>query len=226
MSGPNLCFHSVCPVDCGSHGRCEAGSCVCDAGWQGVACKEPQCPNSCSGNGECLFAGPDQPASCTCSHGWSGKDCSVPAAFAQVPALCINDCSGHGKCVKGECICNSGFAGVACNDLDFEGGFDSPKVVKQTATLSSDSQAQQILEVVHHRHHHKAEKNPTSKVASEIFELSKKAAHVEAALMEAAQEVKVVNDIPEVNHFKQPKVSFLQESTLRKGHRAHVEMKP
>lgn len=133
--------------------------------------------------------------------------------------------------MNGECICNSGFAGVACNDLDLEGALDSPKVVKQTATLRSDSQAEQILEVVHHRHHHKAETDPSSKVANEIFELSKKTAHVEAALIEAAQEVKVVNDIPEVNHHKLPKASFLQESTLRQGHRhvarhAHVEMKP
>lgn len=119
--------------------------------------------------------------------------------------------------------------GVTCNDLDLEGALDSPKVVRQTATLGSDTKAQQILEVVHHRHHHQVGKDATSKVANEISELSKKTAHVEAALIEAAEEV--VSDIPEVNHYKLPKVSFLQESTLREGHRhlashRHVEMKP
>lgn len=108
--------------------------------------------------------------------------------------------------------------------MDLEVDLDSPKVVKQTATLGSDTKAQQILEVVHHRHHHKVEKDATSKVANELSELSKK-----TTLIEAAEEV--VSDIPEVNHHKLPKVSFLQESTLREGHRhmashKHVEMKP
>lgn len=81
------------------------------------------CPNQCSSNGYCK-------SNCTCFPGFHGVDCSLrvcPSGRAWVD-LPHNDnlahanfteCSNMGKCnrLSGECECNFGYTGAACERL-------------------------------------------------------------------------------------------------------------
>ena len=137
--------HAVCPSGpvngagfdgeeavCSGHGYCAdannkdepgygAGSCVCDADWQGDKCQIPQCPRSipratggtrprpCGG----LTQGVCQKSVCFCRAGFSPPDCATPE--------CPNDCSGHGVCRSFDetprCACDAGFDGDDCSKL-------------------------------------------------------------------------------------------------------------
>ena len=43
----------LCDLECGEHGACEAGRCVCDQGWYGDTCGVQTCDPRCSQHGEC-----------------------------------------------------------------------------------------------------------------------------------------------------------------------------
>ena len=77
------------------------------------------CPNNCSKNGDCNSLG-----ICECSNGFIGGDCSIRtcptgrafsdvAEFADIAHKFVV-CSGRGACVKGNCVCDAGFTGTAC----------------------------------------------------------------------------------------------------------------
>uniref|UniRef100_A0A8C2PYQ0 Tenascin C n=1 Tax=Cyprinus carpio TaxID=7962 RepID=A0A8C2PYQ0_CYPCA len=82
----------------------ETCSCVCEPGWKGVNCSEPECPNFCQDQGRC------EDSKCICFEGFGGEDCSI-----ELMKTCPNDCHEHGKCVDGKCVCNEGFAGEDCS---------------------------------------------------------------------------------------------------------------
>ncbi|XP_063702096.1 teneurin-m isoform X2 [Culicoides brevitarsis] len=96
------------------------------------------CPNGCSGNGQCLlghcqcnpgFGGDDCSESvcpvlcsqkgeyingeCQCNPGWKGKECQLRHDECEVP-----DCNGHGHCVTGKCSCVRGYKGKFCEEVD------------------------------------------------------------------------------------------------------------
>uniref|UniRef100_A0A8C1IWF1 Tenascin C n=1 Tax=Cyprinus carpio TaxID=7962 RepID=A0A8C1IWF1_CYPCA len=75
----------------------ETCSCVCEPGWKGVNCSEPECPNFCQDQGRC------EDGKCVCFEGFGGEDCSIE--------LCPVDCSENGECIDGACICAEGFIG-------------------------------------------------------------------------------------------------------------------
>lgn len=76
---PHLPLHlPVSAVDCadpqcGGHGVCVRGECVCSAGWAGVSCDDPlpACQEQCSGHGTYLT----ESDTCTCQPNWTGPDC-------------------------------------------------------------------------------------------------------------------------------------------------------
>uniref|UniRef100_A0A8C2JFC4 Tenascin C n=1 Tax=Cyprinus carpio TaxID=7962 RepID=A0A8C2JFC4_CYPCA len=82
----------------------ETCSCVCEPGWKGVNCSEPECPNFCQDQGRC------EDSKCICFEGFGGEDCKDCSM-----KTCPNDCHEHGKCVDGKCVCNEGFAGEDCS---------------------------------------------------------------------------------------------------------------
>ena len=61
---------------------------------------------------------------CECASGFTGGDCSVRScpsgsAFSDIAesadtAHQSTVCSGRGDCVAGNCACNNGFTGIAC----------------------------------------------------------------------------------------------------------------
>ncbi|XP_059404296.1 tenascin-like isoform X5 [Carassius carassius] len=79
----------------------ETCSCVCEPGWKGVNCSEPECPNFCQDQGRC------KDGKCVCFEGFNGEDCSIE--------LCPVDCGENGECIDGACICAEGFIGEDCS---------------------------------------------------------------------------------------------------------------
>jgi hypothetical protein len=153
------CNLRVCPKNCMQHGRCLSnGRCKCDPGfkgkacsiryvvngkcsivskkctcfevdsvnatfagqrWRGPACLAKTCPNNCTSpvNGVCQADG-----HCACRKGeWTGRDCSVP--------VCLNLCSGKGKCRQGACKCDEGYSGKDCSTFDSQ--YECPKACNQ-----------------------------------------------------------------------------------------------
>ncbi|XP_069868378.1 tenascin isoform X1 [Dipodomys merriami] len=78
----------------------EGCGCVCEPGWKGPNCSEPECPGNCSLRGQCLDG------QCVCAAGFAGADCSEPA--------CPSDCNDQGRCVQGACVCFEGYTGPDC----------------------------------------------------------------------------------------------------------------
>nr|CAA39751.1 precursor tenascin protein [Mus musculus] len=78
----------------------EGCGCVCEPGWKGPNCSEPDCPGNCNLRGQCLEG------QCICDEGFTGEDCSQLA--------CPNDCNDQGRCVNGVCVCFEGYAGPDC----------------------------------------------------------------------------------------------------------------
>jgi len=102
--------------DCSGNGVCEDGVCLCAPGW-GLdpaknatnatnMCADSICPVPCGDHGFCDHG------MCRCQQGWSGPNCRDPQ--------CPGDCSGHGICSQpspnwpGECTCDNGYGGSAC----------------------------------------------------------------------------------------------------------------
>lgn len=77
--------------------------CLCDEGWSGAACDEPDTPpcdeTNCV-NGECQEDG-----TCLCAEGFTGPECTCG------PDVCIN-----GTCQDdGTCLCDDGYEGEDCS---------------------------------------------------------------------------------------------------------------
>lgn len=79
-------------------------SCVCEPGWKGPNCTEPECPNDCQDQGRCVDG------KCECFEGFGGDDCGIE--------LCLLDCGDYGHCVEGSCICEEGFIGEDCTQTN------------------------------------------------------------------------------------------------------------
>ncbi|XP_041642541.1 tenascin isoform X3 [Cheilinus undulatus] len=79
-------------------------SCVCEPGWKGPNCTEPECPNDCQDQGRCVDG------KCECFDGFGGDDCGIE--------LCLLDCGDYGHCVDGSCLCEDGFLGEDCTQTN------------------------------------------------------------------------------------------------------------
>ncbi|KAM6431292.1 tenascin isoform 4-T4 [Liasis olivaceus] len=75
--------------------------CICERGWKGPNCSEPECPQNCNDRGQCING------QCVCDYGYTGNDCGELA--------CPGDCNDQGKCVNGKCVCFDGYAGDDCS---------------------------------------------------------------------------------------------------------------
>uniref|UniRef100_A0A8B9H6U8 Multiple EGF-like-domains 8 n=1 Tax=Astyanax mexicanus TaxID=7994 RepID=A0A8B9H6U8_ASTMX len=68
---------SLCPGDCGGHGRCDAASarCQCHQGWGGVDCTKRLCSAECTqqDHGHCDKVG----ERCLCNLGFVGQNCQL-----------------------------------------------------------------------------------------------------------------------------------------------------
>lgn len=112
--------------ECSNAGKCirKSGICECNEGYYGDACEKKHCPNNCNNRGKCIpiafnpydYGNPmlkERGNVCRCFDPYTGEDCSL--------VKCPKDdkgriCSLKGKCDKttGECTCNVGYTGSAC----------------------------------------------------------------------------------------------------------------
>ncbi|KFP05061.1 Tenascin-R, partial [Calypte anna] len=95
---------------CSGHGNysIEVCGCICEPGWKGPNCSEPNCPHHCFNQGVCIQG------KCICNEGFTGEDCSQ--------AACPSDCNDQGKCMEGVCVCFEGYTGTDCSEeLCFQG---------------------------------------------------------------------------------------------------------
>jgi hypothetical protein len=116
FTGDGLTCSSADPcagVTCGINALCEAGECVCDAGFVGDANTECTLPDPCDGV-TCDANATCGGGFCTCNFGWTGDGLSCVKA---------NPCDGvtcgtNATCEAGECVCDAGYVGdatVACS---------------------------------------------------------------------------------------------------------------
>jgi len=108
-------------IDCGQHGLCEDGACVCTDGYLGEFCDVPgPCVGiDCGEHGTCVEG------LCECDTGYEGDRCEV-----DIDECDPNPCLNGGSCAEGvpgtfACACINGFTGEVCekcpNDADGDG---------------------------------------------------------------------------------------------------------
>lgn len=116
-SGPD-CSARRCPRGCSGKGACSgapAYKCTCQAGFTGDDCSvKLSCINDCSGNGECKLVQMERSVmpKCDCNYGFGGADCSEKKCGRDVTG---RECSGHGQCQHGVCVCFPTFEGALCD---------------------------------------------------------------------------------------------------------------
>jgi len=119
-----------CPNQCSGAGKCVRDKCICDAAHKGTDCSIPSganCPgwpSVCGGveRGVCTDAG-----ACKCGAAFGGKACELlaeellcPLAYDDEGMPLNGTCSSHGRCEnaggksRGQCVCDDGWAGDAC----------------------------------------------------------------------------------------------------------------
>ena len=112
-------------IDCGEHGSCAEGLCVCTDGYIGNHCNVPgPCTGiDCGLNGTCVAG------SCECDTGFEGNSCEV-----DINECNPNPCLNGSTCAQGvpgtyECTCINGFTGNNCENCptDHDGdGYGNP----------------------------------------------------------------------------------------------------
>ena len=118
---PNSCEG----IECGPHGSCEDGVCVCTDGYTGEFCDVvgPCVGIDCGENGTCVEG------ICECDTGYEGDSCELDTNECD-PTPCLN----RGSCAQGvpgtyECTCIEGFTGDNCENCptDADGdGYGNP----------------------------------------------------------------------------------------------------
>jgi len=125
-------------IECGAHGSCEDGVCVCTGGYTGEFC---DVPGPCVGI-DCGEMGTCVEGFCECDAGYEGDSCDVDINECD-PSPCLNG----GSCAEGvpgtyECTCIEGYTGDDCgqcpNDADGDGYGDPASVLCTHQELDCD----------------------------------------------------------------------------------------
>jgi hypothetical protein len=99
----NACEVSACVNGC-VHGTCTDSICVCESGFEGVACDEQIRGQT---NVEVLSSP------------------SPSASSPETDSACPNACSNHGTCSDGACTCDSGYELSDCSQMIISDGPDA-----------------------------------------------------------------------------------------------------
>ena len=109
--------------ECGGHGSCILGSCVCDAGWDGDGCTAQACDPMCNPlKGSCVVDQASGEPSCKCNVDannkplWTGTSCDD----LHCDHFAGKICAGQGTCQidassgQHRCVCDAGWMGDDC----------------------------------------------------------------------------------------------------------------
>ncbi len=102
-----------CPGDCGEHGECLYGFCVCIDGYSGDLCDIPPDPCDgidCGANGTCVDG------TCECDAGYEGENCETNTDDC-APNPCQNDGICTDEVDSYTCECIDGYTGENCDIL-------------------------------------------------------------------------------------------------------------
>lgn len=90
---------------CGGHGVCVRGACVCSAGWAGVSCDDPlpACQEQCSGHGTYL----PESDTCACQPNWTGPDCYTGKTSGLLFTRRKNNDNCHCTSLVCQCSCST-----------------------------------------------------------------------------------------------------------------------
>ena len=126
-------------VQCGDHGQCNSGACICLDGYTGTHCEIH--PDQCEFplHVDCGHHGTCAAGQCTCTDGYTGSRCDVRPDPCTYPTPL--DCGRHGVCaVEGTgiafCNCDDGWEGDAC-----EGSADPPFLTADGTPLTATIRA-------------------------------------------------------------------------------------
>ncbi|KAL9658154.1 hypothetical protein ABK040_013066 [Willaertia magna] len=134
-----------CPNNCSSKGTCNTntGECLCNAGYSGNECQFTTCYgtnssliNVCNNHGVCTSFD-----NCTCNAGYTGQQCDQLVNNnngGNNNIICNGNCSNHGMCQNGNCVCDNGYDGTICQFTTCYGINSSlPTVCSNHGTCSS-----------------------------------------------------------------------------------------
>lgn len=120
--------------NCGLHGVCTDGSCVCQEGFSGTTCEQGPCErancrsesSTCDNSVVITDASIDLTATypnvCNCTGGWSGSQCRTPPSCEGV-VTCLNGgdfdlntgvIRNDTKTCTGQCSCLNSWSGTSC----------------------------------------------------------------------------------------------------------------
>jgi formylglycine-generating enzyme required for sulfatase activity len=125
-------------IECGDHGSCEDGVCICTGGYTGEFCDVPgPCVGIvCGENGACVEG------ICECDTGYEGDSCEVDTNECD-----SNPCLNGGSCAEGvpgtyACSCIDGYTGDNCEncptDADGDGYGDPASLLCTHPELDCD----------------------------------------------------------------------------------------
>ena len=121
----DLVASRACPAECLNGAAFVDGDCKCADGFTGRTCASGivmKCPSDCNGHGDCKRVS-GKPR-CMCFNGYNGTACQQEVVtvdkndthlLAQLLKPCPKNCAGHGRCNSGNCTCQRGFSGEACD---------------------------------------------------------------------------------------------------------------
>jgi hypothetical protein len=115
-------------IDCGTGGECNAGDCVCDAGY------ELNADSMCTDIDECLSdnGGCGENAQCANQDGADALCACSPGFLYNPDGICVPTpkcqfvvCDANSHCEEGDCLCDAGFetnADGSCTNIAPDGG--------------------------------------------------------------------------------------------------------
>jgi len=109
--GGSTNISTQCKNNCSLRGLCVNGKCNCNPGYTGSECQYDM--SQCNGNGSVVNS-----TQCTCNTGYGPSTGTKNLCKFWIPGACGTGPGVQGIDENGKCICNPGFTGDKCNNIN------------------------------------------------------------------------------------------------------------